>query len=79
MGRAPSSNCTTDEAVRSGSDCILLRVEIWKRWSWLIHTRFALKHPLQLASVDSRVVLLQQNTFREFTSVFFMDGGSQLV
>ena len=36
----------------------------------LIHTRFALQHPLQLASVDSRVVLLHQNTFREFTSDF---------
>ena len=44
----------------------------------LIHTRFALQHPLQL-SVDSRVVLLQQNTLREFTSAFFTDGGSQLV
>ena len=31
------------------------------------------------ASVDSSVVLLQQNTFREFTSAFFTDGGSQLV
>ena len=31
------------------------------------------------ASVNSRVVLLQQNTFREFTSAFFADGGSQLV
>ena len=25
------------------------------------------------------LVLLQQNTFREFTSAFFTDGGSQLV
>ena len=27
---------TTIQQQRSGNDCILLRVEIWKRWSWLI-------------------------------------------
>ena len=30
------------------------------------------------ASVDSRVVLFQQNTFGEFTSEVFTDGGSHL-
>ena len=29
--------------------------------------------------MDSRVVLLQQNTFRKFTFAFLTDGGSQLV
>ena len=31
------------------------------------------------ASVDSRIVLLEQNPFGEFTSAFFMDPSSQLV
>ena len=45
----------------------------------LIHIRFALQHPLQFCKCGSLVVLLQQNTFREFTSAFFTDGSSQLV
>ena len=44
----------------------------------LIHTRSLYSTHCNFASVDS-VVLLQQNTFKEFTWAFFTDGGSQLV
>ena len=36
----------------------------------LIHTSFAVQTYCNFASVDSCVVLLQQNTFRKFTSAF---------
>ena len=45
----------------------------------LIHTCFALKHPLKLFKYGLSGCPVAENTFGEFTSVFFKDGGSQLV